>query len=354
MNTLALSNNQPLNDNSKYFFVDIPIDEEVQFVNSKNWASGFEVSPTEGNLLIANPIGNQQGLGVIGFCYVPYHFVYDLKYPVLVQISKNGETFQFPLAVIILKNQPKNASTMQVQSSAMKLCSNKNALVNVKTYDSKSNPVSAHISYECFGQTCAIGDSSLGILNSKFPQCVNGYVVAKADGFKETKVLLSTNTENRVDVLMTKLHNLNVNLKLNQASVEKAIIYFQSDDDFQVLSYPSQKKISLTEGTYNISVQIYKNSSMQMAEMTSQQCLDLPGSLGVKEKNCFDVNVPAQIVSNLLIGGGSSEYSFSENNLENSRNLELNVIWSRVPTTINELQDNYLLLEGKKIEVSLK
>ncbi|OYT36301.1 hypothetical protein B6U91_01540, partial [Candidatus Pacearchaeota archaeon ex4484_71] len=72
LNTLALKGSGEKND---YFNLDLPVNNEVRFVNSRNWPSKIEVSPSKGNMLIAEPVGNQQGLGILGFCYVTYHFV---------------------------------------------------------------------------------------------------------------------------------------------------------------------------------------------------------------------------------------------------------------------------------------
>ena len=96
-------------EENKYFIEGINVEGDVHFLNSKTWSYGFEVNPSDGNLLLANPVGNQQGLGILGFCYTPYHFVYDVKYPVLVQIFEGEEFFQFPLAVVILGNNPREA-----------------------------------------------------------------------------------------------------------------------------------------------------------------------------------------------------------------------------------------------------
>ena len=105
-NTLALSSEDPTTNEEKYFFVNAGISEGLRFINSQDWANSFEVLPSEGVSLIANPVGNQAGMGILGFCYVPYHFVYNIKYPVLVQVYEGDEIFQFPLAVIIQGNNP--------------------------------------------------------------------------------------------------------------------------------------------------------------------------------------------------------------------------------------------------------
>ena len=90
------------NNKKEYFEVeisDIPSNQKVRFLNSQNWTYSFEVNPSEESIMIANPVGNQQGMGILGFCYVPYHFVYNIKYPVLVQvISGNTANEIFPIS----------------------------------------------------------------------------------------------------------------------------------------------------------------------------------------------------------------------------------------------------------------
>ena len=159
-NTFALSTETPTTKEGKYFFVDANIDGGARFINSKDWSNSFEVLPSEGSLLIANPVGNQPGLGALGFCYVPYHFVYNVKYPVLVQVTKGEEVFQFPVAVVIQGNKARTALSSTASTNNVELCTYKNTPITVKTYNTNLNAVESQISYECFGETCDIGESS--------------------------------------------------------------------------------------------------------------------------------------------------------------------------------------------------
>ena len=113
---------------NKYFVVDIPVEENVRFLTSKNWPNSFEVSPSEGAALIAKPVGDNPGMSAMGFCYTPYHFVYDMKYPVLMQVYIDEEIFQFPVAVVILGNKPREpvegAANYEIPNSEM--CKYKN------------------------------------------------------------------------------------------------------------------------------------------------------------------------------------------------------------------------------------
>ncbi|HKL23395.1 MAG TPA: hypothetical protein VJ895_01455, partial [Candidatus Nanoarchaeia archaeon] len=90
-----------------YFALNLPVDSDLNFLTSSSWPTTFEVTNSDNNILVSKPIGNQEGLGILGFCYVPYHFVYNWRYPVLVQVSRFDEVFQFPLAVVIDRNMPR-------------------------------------------------------------------------------------------------------------------------------------------------------------------------------------------------------------------------------------------------------
>ncbi len=359
-NTLALNTRPPSTKEEKYSFVNLGVKEDVRFINSKTWSNSFEVSPSQENVLIANPVGNQQGLGVLGFCYVPYHFVYSVNYPVLVQVYSGKEIFQFPLAVVIKGNKPREALNSTAKAVTSNLCQYKNTQTTVITSDTSLNPVDSSVSYECFGESCDIGETFNGELMADFPQCVNGYIIARAEGFEEARVLYSTVEEGSAEVVLNKLYELNVDLKLDKTSYGgKALIYFASDSTSKVVSYPEQKTVKLSEGQYEVSVYIYKDSSIQLKETTTQQCMDMPssgigGMFGINEKKCFDVKVPAQIISNVLAGGGKQDYSVLEDELKNSNTININAEGLNTPKTIEELQNNYLIFEDKTLDIIFK
>jgi hypothetical protein len=360
INTLALNSQEPSTKEERYFSVDTGVNEDVKFINSKNWSNSFEVLPSEGNYLISNPVGNQFGLGILGFCYVPYHFVYNVKYPVLVQISSGEETFQFPVAVVIQGNKPRVALNATASAITSELCLYRNTPVTVMTYDNDMNPIDSRISYECFGESCNIGGTSSGVLTSEFPQCVNGFVIARADGFQETKYQYSTTQQGSLNIIMNKIYNIDVNLKLDNTNYNgDAIIYFNSESDSKVVSYPEQKTVKLSEGNYEVSVYVYKNSSIKFEETTKQECVEvsssgLGGFFGLTEKKCFDIKVPAQIVSSVLAGGGKQEYSISEDELKNSETIEINAEGLSIPITMEQLQNNYILFDEKRLEINFK
>ena len=119
--------------------------------------------------------------------------------------------------------------------------------------------------------------------------------------------------------------------------------------------YPEQKTIELSEGFYNVQVQIYKDSSLEIGESTREQCIDIPlGIFELTKKKCFEIGFPAQLVSKALAGGGTQEYYLLESELSSANSIEINVKSLPVPDTIEKIQDNYLLYEIKPVKILFK
>ncbi|MBR9701369.1 hypothetical protein GOV13_00425 [Candidatus Pacearchaeota archaeon] len=371
VNTLALKvkgGDYSLNKKeNEYFVIDVPVEGDVGFINSKEWPASFEVAPSEGNILMASPIGNQPGLGALGFCYVPYHFVYNVKYLVLVQIFSSdtlrgtGEIFQFPLAVVLQGNVPREAlDTSAVGFEDSGLCEYKNIGVEVNTYDVRLNHVPADISYECFNEVCSIGSTTTNPLVEEFPQCVNGRIVAKAEGFENAEYVYSTTESGSVDIILDRLYELDIELKLEGSDYSKnAIVNFISDDSSKTVVYPDQKSVELSEGQYEVQVQVYRNSSIKLDAMTREQCMEVPqtgvgGLFGLTKEQCFNIDIPAQVISNALAGGGNENYYVLENELAGSSVIEINAESLPTPVSLENLQDNYFIFETKGLEISFR
>jgi hypothetical protein len=370
-NTLALKvsgNYYTLNNKDEKYFVikDFSSDENVNFIYDKKWPFHLEVWPAENGVMLAKPIGTEAGLGVLGFCYVPYHFVYDVVYPVLIQVYDNNEIFQFPIEVVIDKNVPRNAPVSQAYiQEEPELCKYKNSEAEVYTYDTSLNPVQADISFKCFDTSCDIGSTKISdsgndaYLKANFPQCVNGFIIAKADGYEDAKYMISTNEQGGVaNILMNKLYKINISLILNQISTDKsAIIYFKKDDgSVKTLAYPEQKEVEISEGQYEIDVQVFSNASIYLQATTQKQCTKVPagalgGIFGITKEQCFNIEIPAQTITNGLSGGGKANYYFAESELASGKKLEISAGSLPVPQSIEDLQKNYELVDTNSLEV---
>jgi len=350
---------------NKYFVLDLKTDSNVNFLNSKSWSSTYDIYPSDGDILIANPVGTQSGLGILGFCYVPYHFVYDAKYPVLVQVysgdslTAESEIFQFATAVVIRGTNPR--LPIEGESSSYDIpdvCSYKNTKTSVNVYNVNLDPIEADISYECFGVNCDIGKTYLtSFFSEDFPQCVNGFVIVEAEGYKDERKIYSTVNEGSVDIIMDRLYEKEINLVIDGKAYSKdAIISFVSDDFSKTVLYPEQKKINLSEGQYEISVRAFSESTLSLAETVNEQCVEIPSSgiggfFGMTKEECYEVKIPAQIVSNALSGGGEQNYYVLESELSESKSVDIYATSLPIPRTLEQLQENYDLFDIKNLEV---
>lgn len=356
-NMAALKNRGAEED---YFALNLPVKDNVRFITSRNWPNAFEVLPGDNSQMIAMPVGNQPGLGILGFCYVAYHYVYNVKYPVLIQVGSAGEeVFQFPVAVVIQGNLPREpTNTTAFGDLAPELCKHKNTEIQIKTYDTSFRPVESQVSYECFGNVCSIGQTEVGTLKEDFPQCANGYVIARAEGFKETRYLFSTIQSGSLDVIMDRVYPTGVELLVDgKAYTGEAMVTISSDYTSQTLFYPWQDVVELGEGMHEIQVQIFKNSTIHLGATTKEQCVQVPngvlGIFGLTKDKCFEIQVPEQTISRALAGGGNQEKYILETDLARGKTLQIDSASLPTPTSVDQVSNNYLVFEQSGLEVEM-
>jgi len=323
------------------------VDEQVNFVYSPSWFTKVEM---QGDL-IARPVGLQEGLGILGFCYVPYHFVYDVAFPVLIQFYDSEEIFQFPVVVLINKNQAREAlPSVYGESIESEVCNYKNKNLEVYTYDTELNPVEARIRFKCLSSECSVGETKVqgndAVLNANFPRCVNGFVLASAEGYANSKVIVSTNEQSSVDIILNRLYGVDILLNTNK----KALISFVSSEHSATIMYPETKEVQLSEGYYNVSVYVYSESSLVFPAISTKECFDVPeqgilGLVGIEEEKCYDINLPAHEVDVAIVGGGNAQEYFAESQLKSKR-LNIGVDLFDTPSSLEELQEGYAEIEN--------
>jgi hypothetical protein len=348
-----------LSSSERNYFVeaiDEKIDENVNFMYSPDWPTRIEIYGDR----VVNPVGLQEGMGILGFCYVPYQLIYDINFPVLVQIYDNNEIFQFPVGVVISKNQARQSlSSLEGSSIDSPVCEFYNQPLKVYTYDFELNPVEARIQFKCLNSICNIGETEIvesdAVFEGNFPQCVNGYILASAEGYADAKYQISTNEESVANIVMSKKYNLSLDL----GNVKKALVSFVSEDYSATALYPDMKSVELIEGYYNISVYAYENSSLKFPAINERRCVDVPetglaGIFGAETEKCFDINIPETEVSYAVVGGGKAEEYFTENNLRDSREININVPLFGLPRSLDDLQANQMSAEEERVYIDLE
>jgi hypothetical protein len=343
------------------------VNENVNFLFSETWPVKFDVWPSEGDVLKAEPIGTQKGLGILGFCYVQYHFVYDLAYPVMIQIFDNNELFQFPVVVSVSKNKAREGiKTEAVEEVEVELCKYKLTDMKIATINSSANPVEADIKFKCFEQICDIGKTSIdygeAILNAKVPQCIGGYLVANANGYAESKMQIDTNEPASAEIVLSPLYNLDVEIFVGGAPIskeEQAIITFTSEEDSQTIVYPQTKKIELRDGFYNISAYVYRQGNINLGSYKTQQCTKVPASgiggfFGFEKEQCYDIELPAQTLTQIVSGGGNTQEYITEGMLSDAKKLSVYTSVMPLPQNILDLQRVYELIDTSEIGIELE
>jgi hypothetical protein len=347
----------------EYFVLDEGIDEAVQVLFSRNWPNRVEIygEGVDDELMIAEPVGIQEGLGILGFCYAPYHFVYDVSFPVLVQIYNENELFQFPFVVVIDKNLGRNGIVSEIDyEEEFDFCSFYTQDVEVNVYDINLNEIDgAKLDYQCFNQRCNLGETEDGIFKGKSPSCINGYLMVRAQGYTDKKQLFSTNEERVADVILDREFEVSVDLEIGGKKVENgtAIITFEKNDGGRTVSaaLPEFDKIKLSEGQYEVRVFAYSDSDIKISGGTKRQCTDVPkegllGFLGGSKERCFDITTPDTEIEFALIGGGRSNVFVLESEIEKGAVV---VKADRLPTpkSLEDLQFNFESYERNGLEV---
>ena len=356
-----------LNDKKdKYYVVDLgeSVDENVNLIYSRAMPTKVEIAGegVDNELMIASPVGNDEGLGILGFCYVPYHFVYDLSFPILVQVYNNEEMFQFPVVTIVDNNVPREAIFSELEeepNAGFDLCEFMPQDIELNIYNSNLEPADANISYQCFNQKCKLGESIRGRFVGKAPACLNGQLLLRGAGFADKTEEFSTNREGSAEVILDRLYNVKLNLEVGGKKLEgigTAIVSFVDKNGKSVSTLlPDVSEIKLSEGDYSVTVYVYGNSSITIPASKKTQCQDVPrsgvlGFFGSTKEECFDINIPETKIEYALRGGGKGDVYLLPEQLENGK-LNIEVDELPLPKSLEQLQFNYASFEGMGVSV---
>ena len=358
MNAIKLKGNyyNLASKDNEYFVRDVGfgVDESVNVMYDSSWPTKIEIYGDR----VAKPVGTQPGLAALGFCYVPYHLVYDISFPVMIQFYDSENFFQFPISVIIDNSQPREAllPTNNGVSLDSEVCRYENSEIVVNTYDSELEPVEARIQFKCLDSVCEIGetvsDGDSAVFEGSVPQCVNGFVIASANGYANGKFQISTNSESVANIVLRKEYE--VGLDLGDIGDKTALVSFVGRDYSSSVMYPEMSEVNLVEGEYNVSVYVYEDSTLVLEGYSEKMCVDVPvsgvgGLIGLEEEKCYDVNVPGMEIDMAVVGGGYATEYIAESSLADSVELNVNVPLFGTPKTLDELQESYVKIEASTV-----
>ena len=348
--------------NDKYHEIDLGDNKlDTSFLYNKDWPFFMEINGGDEILKEESAFGeNTQAANFLMalFCLNNYHFIYDIKYPVLALLNKDGLDFQFAFEVIIDNNQPKeNIFGIESITADNQICDAKNTLISLYALNYETNEFLNNVDFKlsCVGTSCDIGRTSLNefgdsILREYVPSCVNADIISYKENYHFGRLTLDTNEEVSSYVYMKPYHNLKLNIKINDYdrirdpyNDEVVFVNFLDEED-GYNQFLTGDTVNLIVGDYIVRSYIMKETDnpISIEGDTVEHCTDVPragvlGALGFNEKKCFTNELEDVELDQLLIGGNEFEWSYDGTGNE----ITVYIDFNKIPSTVAELSEAY-------------
>ena len=356
------------NNENEYFVLDSGVNDknlDVNFLYSENWPLKIDINPREGSLLksqsVTEKLGPLRGLAESFVCANTWHFIYDINYPVLVILNKDGYTFQFGTQVVIDNNEPRKQTIFanSFEGFDRRICNNRNKKLTVFTRDVNNRPLEdVELNYKCINSLCDIGKTELNNFNDavsaeKYPQCLNGVLIGTKEGYHQSKQIISTLEESTTSLFLEQYKELDVNVLIERAGSGKLDekneqVYIQLNEEekehYQTILYPDIKKIKLIPGNYKSVIYMISNypEGLNIKEQEIENCFNVPKKGIVSaltketEKKCIKTIIPATTVDKIISGYSEFEFTITESDLL-SKKILFHVPYLGKPTTMSQL-----------------
>ena len=370
-----------LDPTHKYFILDAGNTRNLNanFMYSQSWPISVEISPSDGDLLmgdfITRKIGELSTLTASIFCLNTYHFIYSIKYPILVTLrDDNGYVFQFSTQAIIKNNQPKEAVIQpEVYETQPILCENPVTETTVYALNPDESGVlkplyDASVSFKCFNVNCPIGKADLdesgeSSLTKKFPACLNGQIIAEKDGYYKATTTISTNYPSVISLILEPYYTKKIKVKAIEKDTgiirdlydtEQVVLELKNKDNDYYVSYahPSEEQeIKLIAGNYNAKAYVIENSSfpIKIQGESIKKCVSVPApnilGIFIKNERCFDTSIPEITLDQVIKGGVVFDFDITRNMLVDKNELIIYVMVDKTPSTYTTLSQVYESIE---------
>jgi hypothetical protein len=304
---------------------------------SSDWPFYLESLQDDDGILRGESIGGGTGNKLMGLvrqfmCYTNWHFVYNIKYPVLVVLEKDDYIFQFATMVVIDRNEPRQNLVEPLESPPIvdaRFCENKQFELGVDVYDDLGGPVNdVDISYKCINHVCDLGKTSGNYLSGLVIPCGGGSVLASKEGYHTGSTQIDTLEDVSTSVIMKQIKTLKLNFEVLRGGAgelkEDETVYLSltnDEDDYGVsVIYPGQDYIELIPGNYKANLYMIKEGSVTIPGREVESCIDIPKGgfgaiVGATEEKCITTKIPSADLDNVI--SGAAEFEFSVDALRN-------------------------------------
>ncbi len=325
-------------------------DINVNFAYSTSWPTVIDIQQEQDTLEEQN-IGDETAT-LTGniltqfFCMNNHHFVYDIKYPILITLTDdNGYIFQYATQVIIDNNEPRQDTTARIEivQEENVICQYATEDISVETYtiteqDTPQRLPHTQVSLKCGQATCPLGKTnSNGELHAKAPQCANGILQAKHAGHYIGKTIIPGTMSGSNIVTLEPYYEKNIIIKVidkergtrQQYDSELTTITFEHVQTPFTTTTTGELPIDLVQGKYKITTTTIGESTwpITVPKTVTQTCTDTKGkgiaSFFAQPEQCFSIETESYELEQVLKGGVSYEFTFTRDMLTSNRPITM-------------------------------
>src|SRR3989344_3361588 len=237
--------------NANYYKIDLGDDSlDTSFTYRKEWPFFMEINGGEELLKEESAFGeNSNAANFLNalFCLNNYHFIYDLKYPILATLNKNGLDFQFAFEIILDNNQPKYNSLglPTLPELDNRICEAKTIPFSFYVIDYETEELLNDVSvkFSCVGTSCDLGETGIDnsgkySLQDNVPSCFNADIKTYKENYNLGRLIVDTTGEGNGFIFMKPYHNIKINVKIVQGELirnvnsdESVFISFVNEED---------------------------------------------------------------------------------------------------------------------------
>ncbi len=353
-------------------------DYNINLLYSENWPFKMQVYPTEDGELVEDSFTQGSPLGSLlstFFCMNNYHFVYDIKYPVLISLYDEETDFTFQFATMVaLDNNAARENELDGDLNEVEDTICQDATTEITVYPVEVAESGAlvdldevEISFQCINNVCPLGETRGSGLVAEVPACVNAQIVASKEGYNDGIEIVTTLEESTVTVTLETLYEIEYELRVvdaeegttREATSEDTIIVTMTDEEtgyaVSLINPNEDNLIKLSAGTYKIEGSLVSEVDFDIeipessyTSCTSNPLMSLGGLFGLEsDASCVDVDTEGFELQSAMSGGVDQEWTVDRDDLARASMLTIYVTSPGVPENYDDLDSISAYLDTK-------
>ena len=331
-------------------------DASVNFNYNPEWPLYLDIYPG-GNVLKPSTI--KLGLPFIPlFCFNTYNFRYNIQYPLMVNLEKEGYLFRFPIEVYIIDNYAgrniEGEINADFEEQVNSFCDENQRLSENMSMISISTitglPLNdVQVVYNCGVNSCVIGNTKLisgeARLSTSLPLCFNGELRLSKEGFGNYAKELTTLNSPSQNILADLKPYFEKEVKARVIEIRDGVASERKLYDNEVTSIQFNVIDLATDSIKEQIPLIFEGDSIEKINLLPEERYNIQVNLVLNDKITIPggkyqgKDLPGQVVDNVLLGGANFETFISNEDL-NKNKITVFALSNGIPRTYQEYIDN--------------